>query len=104
MPTEYFNHTEAVVIIYSLYTPYSVYTIGVFTSTGVTGYKGIRVTFLHLNMYIRGIAATTAAFRATGNLNIAATTAAFRAIGNLLIPFMRVTNLVTRHLATLRES
>jgi len=23
--------------------------IGVFTSTGVTGYKGIRVTFLHLN-------------------------------------------------------
>jgi len=23
-------------------------TIGVFTSTGVTGYKGIRVTFLHL--------------------------------------------------------
>jgi len=24
-------------------------TLGVFTSTGVTGYKGIRVTFLHLN-------------------------------------------------------
>jgi len=23
--------------------------IGVFTSAGVTGYKGIRVTFLHLN-------------------------------------------------------
>jgi len=23
--------------------------LGVFTSTGVTGYKGIRVTFLHLN-------------------------------------------------------
>jgi len=27
MPTEYFNHTEAVVIIYNIYTPYSVYTI-----------------------------------------------------------------------------
>ena len=30
---------------------YVINILGVFTSTGVTGYKGIRVTFLHLNTF-----------------------------------------------------
>jgi len=45
------THTDSVFLC-GIFTkdPYDYLIIlGVFTSTGVTGYKGIRVTFLHLN-------------------------------------------------------